>query len=212
MTQARRTVCWLVIVAAVGAAAAGAQPRLERRDGARVVLTRLPPVLTEEEVERQLTTGLTTTFAFRLDVPGEPRGGDSGGARVEIRYGLWDEVFLARTVDAEGEHPELALGSMEELVQWWGELELVVLASHPAPGERTARVRLEVVPFSRSEQLDTQRWLSDSASRSEGPGSRTEGGESLGRVFRVLIATSIQRRPLTEYRWSLTIPARENIP
>ena len=80
----------------------------------------------------------------------------------------------------------------------------------------TARVILEVVPFSHSEQLDTRRWFEESVQRAEqdkneGISRSAEGGdESLGRVFSVLIATSIRRRAVTSYRWDVDWPGRSS--
>jgi hypothetical protein len=121
-------------------------------------------------------------------------------------FDSWDEVFLVQILDGAGERHEHVLSSFEELEGWWVELRLVLLASPVVGGGEEAKVVLDVIPFSRSEQLDTQRWLADSVSRGERSGGTPQGGDSLGRVFSVLIATSIQRRPVTSYRWILTNP------
>jgi hypothetical protein len=201
-------VAGLLMLAAV---AVDAQPELEL-EGGRVVLGDLPPVLADDEVTRQLTTGLTATLAFRVEV-----AGIVGGCRIEIRYELWDEVFHVTTLEIDRPPASTTLASREALEEWWSRLRLAVVdptvldaASRPPP--QVARVILEVVPFSHSEQLDTQRWFEESVQRAEqgkneGISRSTEGGEeSLGRVFSVLIATSIRRRAVTSYRWDVAWP------
>ena len=196
------------LLALVTVAAAAAQPSLELEDG-KVVLGALPPVLADEEVTRQLTTGLTATLAFRVEAAGAV-----GGARVEIRYELWDEEFYVTTVGIDGRPSRATVPSREALDAWWAGLRLAVFdaGSAPDPAPESARVILEVVPFSHSEQLDTQRWFEESVQRAEqgkneGISRSAEGGEeSLGRVFGVLIATSIRRRAVTSYRWDVAWP------
>ena len=204
---------WSLLVLITAAAAAAAQPSLELEDG-ELVLSSLPPVLADAEVTRQLTTGLTATLAFRVEA-----NGVVGGARIEIRYELWDEVFHVTTVEIDGRPTRATLTSREALDGWWSGLQLAVLeAADSAPGAapNTARVILEVVPFSHSEQLDTRRWFEESVQRAEqdkneGISRSAEGGdESLGRVFSVLIATSIRRRAVTSYRWDVDWPERSS--
>ncbi len=78
--------------------------------------------------------------------------------------------------------------------------------------ERRTRVVLDVVPFSQAERDDTERWFSEvigAAARSgeeETERSPDDREESLGRVLSVMIATSIQRRALTSYQWTLELP------
>ena len=187
----------LLGVLATLAGVVSAQPVLEL-EADRIVLARLPPVLSDEEVARQLTTGLTATLAFRVEA-----GATVGGARVEIRYELWDEVFHVLTLGIDGRPNLQTLPSTEALEAWWAKLRLPVLDGDVASNAaQKVRVILDVVPFSHSEQLDTQRWFEQSVQRAEqgkneGISHPAEGGESLGRVFSVLIATSIRRQALT---------------
>lgn len=175
-----------------------------------VVLSGLPPILADDEVRAQLETGLTTTLLFHL----EPRDRDAPtGARVEIRYELWDEVFHVAAVTADGRLERSVLASFEDLGEWWSRLKLVVVA----PGTswragRRARVVLDVVPFSQAERDDTERWFSEVIAAAAGSGreevdrSPDDREESLGSVLSVLIATSIQRRALTTYQWAVQLP------
>jgi hypothetical protein len=185
--------------------------KVELEEGARVVLIGLPAVLGDEEIVRHLTSGLTTTLAFRAEL----RGHESiGGARVEVRYELWEEVFqvVAVGIDGRGERQELA--DLEALASWWSTLRLTVLelaGDQPAAGQNL-ELTLEVVPFSASEQDDTQRWFSRSfgASKSGDSERVTDAaerrGDSLENVLGVLMATSIQRHPVLTRSWKVSIP------
>jgi len=194
-------------------------PILERETESWFVLTGLPPVLSAGEVEPHLTKGLTTTFVFVVDLLGVSQGKQAGGARVEIRYELWDEVFHATTTDIGGKVTREVIDSIENLVTWWEgqRLRVVDLDVLSSGVGSQARVRLDVVPFSRTEQRETQEWFARSVSaaelaRNEGASASVDGSSGgQDGVFSVLIATSIQRRPLTSYRWTIDLP-RERSP
>lgn len=193
--------------------AAAAQPILERPPGDWIVLTRLPPLLGREEIRKHLETGLTTTLAFQLRA-----GGESGGARVDIRYELWDEVWIVTRADASGRVQRATFPSFERLAEWWRDLRLEALkAGRSAMGraDGVAEVRLRVIPFSQSEQLDAQRWFSQALEQQARGGSGSgaavtqalkEQPEPFGSVLNLLLATSIGRRALQEYEWNLRLP------
>lgn len=213
----RSTASWLVIVAFLGASAghtAANKPSLIRDRNELVLLTDLPPILEEEEVAEQLGKGLTTTFAFQVDLP--VAGGQAAGvARAEIRFELWDEVFHVATIGVDARVSRRVISSHEELLDWWEDLALPVLdgSSEAAASASQARVTLEVVPFSRAEQDEAQRWFAEGVGRREGAGESVSDSPddregSLEQVFSVLIATSIQRRALISYRWTLDLPRR----
>jgi hypothetical protein len=197
-----------LIAAATWAASVEEMPRLETTQEG-IALTHLPDVLEIEEIAAQLRSGLTTTFVFRAETPGSSAG-LRGGAHVAIRYELWDEVFHVEVLGIDGRVERSTLASREALLGWWRKLSLPLFGTPPASPAAGVRVRvaLEVVPFSRAEQDATRRWLADGAqgsgeSYSESPEDR---GASLERVFSVLLATSIQRRALISYRWTLDFP------
>lgn len=199
----------LLALAAVPAMATEAV-RLERLDDGWIAVTRPPPILGDEEIRRQLTSGLTTTFAFTV----EGRGGVQGGARVEVRYHLWDEVYRAAVVEIDGTVRRRELPSREELESWWRELRLRALKVSTVPtGLDRLRITLDVIPFSSREEEDTQRWLSETLARAgdpprNPPGDRAEEGIGLGQVFNALLATSIRRKAVSSYRWTVAVPAR----
>lgn len=194
-------------------------PRLELQRGDHIVLSGLPALLSDETVEPQLRTGLTSTLVFRVSAPGTQGGKSRGGARLEIRYDLWDEVFYVTKLEITGEVERLRLDSGQALVEWWGGLRLIVLdAGTVRATAELARVELDLLPFSRSEELDTQRWYSESVGRAEhnpdGEGVRSPSGDSnsMEQVFGLLIATSIRRRPLVAHEWMVELPVRETSP
>lgn len=201
----------LLPLAAAGQEAAPRAPTAIR-DGGGVHLTRLPSILGRDEVRRHLDTGLTTSFLFKVSLR-LPSGGSTlkGAARVEIRYEPWDEVYQLAALGLDGRLVQHNLSSFGDLESRWRDLRLLVLV----PPERTRlgvgpklRIDLEVLPFSSTEQRDTRRWFSESLERS-GRGNAENAGqvseersETLGEVFNLLMATSIQRRAVVDYRWT----------
>jgi hypothetical protein len=181
-----------------------------------LVLSRLPPILAEEEVKKQLGTGLTTRFLFVVKAQGDA-GRIKGGARVDVRYELWDEVYIVTRIDATGRVLRTNLPSFEKLAEWWRDARLVALRAQAAATVRSAEVRLSVIPFSQAEQLDAQRWFSQalSAEKSGSAGAVSDAvqdqPESFSQVLNLLMATSIGRAPLLELQWDLAIPGSTTV-
>jgi hypothetical protein len=190
-------------------------PRLEAVDGERWELTALPPVLADAEVEPNLTSGLTSTFVLQLTVRDRHGAKVVGGARIQLRYEHWDEIFHIATLDAAGHVERRTAASFADLAEWWRSLRLTVFQPPPelAAGAEI-RVAVDLVPFSRSEQDDAQRWFSDSldhsgrSSAEELAQSADESPGRLSQVFNLLMATSIGRRAAVTYRWTLAPPPR----
>ncbi len=202
---------YVLLVAVVLAPALGATeaPRLELDAEGRLVLAGLPPILADDGVKEHLKSGLTTSIYFR---PGKL----AGGARVDIRYDLWDEVFVL-TAAGRGERIERARAStFDQLLEWWQALRLVLLdgARLEPPWPARLRVTADVVPFSAAEQDDARRWFSESIDEQRRSGTSEVGrsgeksSETLSRTFNLLLATSIRRRSLASYPWTLTVPPR----
>ena len=194
----------LILVFALAGRLEAAAPALERSSGEGVVLTQLPPVLRQKEIRHHLGTGLTTTLAF------EVRAGDRtrGGARIDVRYELWDEVWLVTRADTSGRAQRARFPSFEQLESWWRDLRLDVLPARASAGQ--AEVRLRIIPFSQSEQLDAQRWFSRSLATEPPNGSAGAVSgvlvEPSGDLFNLLLATSIGRPALLEFEWNIKIP------
>jgi len=206
----RRGVLVALALASLCAAARAAPPPGVSLDaGQRLVAGRLAAVLAEEAVARQLESGLTTTFVFRVEVTGRVLG----GARVDVRYDLWDEAFEVVTVGADGRGERVTLAGRAALATWWSSLELVVAerGAVGAPAPRELVLALEVVPFSASEQDDAQRWFVRSfgaTATSDGPqvtDPAERRGDSLEKVLGVLMATSIRSSALYTTRWAVAV-------
>lgn len=200
----RRALFAFLAVLLLAGPAAAAGPALERSAEA-VTLTRLPPLLRSNEVRRHLETGLTTTLAFEIRLTGGGRV--RGGARIDIRYELWDEIWLVTRADTLGRTQRARFPSFEQLETWWRDLRLDVLPARTPAGP--AEVRLRVIPFSQSEQLDAQRWFSRSLATESADSAGAVSGlleEPSGDLFNLLLATSIGRPALQEYEWKLAVP------
>jgi hypothetical protein len=199
--------CGLLLAARVLSAAP-----LLRPEGSWIVLSGLPPLLERAEIRKQLDSGLTATLAFDVRTTGASPEKLRGGARVDVRYELWDEIYVVTRLDASGRRERLRFDSFEKLGRWWREARLAVL---PVPrgveqgmGQWTGSVWLRVIPFSQSEQRETQRWLSESMAGEEGSaGAVSQALEdrpaSLSQVLQLLVATSIGRPALFEQEWKL---------
>lgn len=200
--------CCLLMASPALAAGPSLQP-----EGGWVVLSGLPPLLDRAEIRKQLDSGLTATLAFDVRTTGASPEKLRGGARVDIRYELWDEIYVVTRLDASGKRERLRFDSFDKLGRWWREARLVVL---PLPrslgqgsGQWTSSVWLRVIPFSQAEQRETQRWLSESMA-GEGEGSAGAVAQaledrpaSLSQVLQLLVATSIGRPALFEQEWKL---------
>jgi len=200
----------LAFVSAAVTARAAPAPTIRVDSQHRIVVGRLPAILGEEAVARQLQSGLTTTFVFRVDSGGR----EFGAARVDVRYDLWDEVFEVVAVGSDGRGERQTLDGRAALEAWWSALELIVgdLSALPAGRSKEVHLALEVVPFSASEQDDAQRWFERSFGATTGSdGARVtdaaeQRGDSLEKVLGVLMATSIRGSVLFSSRWTLPVP------
>jgi hypothetical protein len=208
---------WVTILfVLVAAAPAGAveAPRLELDHGALVV-SGLPDVLSRPEVRPHLASGLTTTFVVRVSAADGRGGKAAGGGTVAVRFEPWDEVFLVAAAGVEGGARKDSLPSFDRLASWWRDLKLPALAAaglSPA-GPWQVKIAVHVVPFSESERADTQSWFS--ASVGEGQRSNAEDLSTAAKknpesgILGLLVATSIQRRSLVSYDWTVTFrPSR----
>jgi hypothetical protein len=157
-----------------------------------VVAATLPlSILQDASVRKQLRSGLTTTFLFVV------RQRDTrvvSGARIEIRYDLWDEVWIVQKVEHDRKSERHRLTSLDALEKWW-RTPLRMLAT------KASRVMLQIdmsaLPFSAAEEADARQWIT----KSGGVGTNS-GGTGL---VDALIGTTISAKPLTSYRWNVEL-------
>ena len=212
----RRTLWGSILIVLVGAAPAGAveAPRLELDHGA-LVISGLPDVLSRPEVRPHLASGLTTTFVVRVSATDGRGAKAAGGGTVAVRFEPWDEVFLVAAAGVGGGARKDSLPSFERLAAWWRDLKLPALSAaalSPA-GTWQVKIAVHVVPFSESERADTQSWFSasvggDPRSNAEDLSAAAKKNPESG-ILGLLVATSIQRRSLVSYDWTVTFrPSR----
>jgi hypothetical protein len=158
-----------------------------------VVAAALPlSILAERDVRKQLGSGLTTTF---LVIARNRGNGNVSGARMEVRYDLWDEVWIVRRVEFDGKVDAQRITSRDALDKWW-HTPLRLLATGAA--RVSLQLDLNVLPFSAAEKEDARQWMSKSG------GVVTPGGSS-GSVIDALIGTTIDAKPITSYRWNVEL-------
>jgi hypothetical protein len=204
----------LALVLAAPSLRAAGRPAVALGKDRLLVVSALPGILTEPSVKPHLSTGLTTSLVVEVTASDGRGSKVRGGGKIDVRYELWDEVFLVTRTDAAGRGRRESLPSFERLEEWWRKLEIAALstAGLDPGGNWDVKVRVSVIPFSQSEQREAQRWFSDSigeARREESaePGEvPVESPDRLSEALDLLIATSIKRRSIASYAW--TVPFR----
>ena len=154
-------------------------------------------VLTSAEVKKQLRSGLTTAFVINVS-----SGGVDGGARIEIRYDLWNEKYVTNTIDVTGHEQASSAPNDDDLARWWRQSVPIVLGHSTVNAPMS--VRLRVLPFSAREQEETQRWLSRSLDDG-GQRDSPSGKQTNAKLLEIIVGTSIKRRPILEYRWTVPV-------
>jgi hypothetical protein len=160
-----------------------------------VVAASLPSaVLSDSDVRKRLASGLTTTFI----AVARNRASDSlSGARLEVRYDLWDEVWIVRRVEFDRRTDQQRIASMDALEKWW-KVPLRLLAS--SQPRVAIELELTVLPFSSAESDDARQWIS----KSGGVGTSSGGSGFVD----ALIGTTISAKPITSYRWNAEVVLR----
>jgi hypothetical protein len=158
-----------------------------------IVATVLPvSILSNSAVKKQLGTGLTTTF---LLVARQRPANARSAARLEIRYDLWDDVWLVRRIEFDGRQERARITSLEALEKWWRTPVRLLTSS-------ASRVQLQldlsVLPFSAAEKEDARQWISKS-------GGVADSGGGAGGIVDALIGTTIGAEPITSFKWTLEL-------
>jgi hypothetical protein len=190
----RRYIFAALILAAAALARGQEQPLVVSVLPGGTVGVSLPAsILQRADVRKQLGGGLTTTFLILA------HDGDlKGGARIEIRYDLWDEVYHVRRVEFDA-HVERQRFTAEQLERWWRTTPTRLLST--SRDALRLQVELSVLPFSAAEEEDARQWLSKSG------GVASHGARSAG-IVDVLIGTTIQARPLLTFKWAVDVRMR----
>ena len=196
MTRATRRLALVSLCLGLIAPLFAATPPSTQLRGDTLYVTLPADLIAHKDVRRQLTSGLTTTFAVVATAEEAKR---TGGIRIDVRYEPWDEVFFVTTRTAGSAPKTQRLASIAQLESWWRETPLPLLPH--ANGIASVQLTVEVLPFSVEEQQETQRWLTRSLGESR-PLSEGTGDTS---VVDVLFGTSIKRRPILRYKWQLQV-------
>lgn len=201
----------LLICLLIGLGAGGSMPRPKATVARNGTLTITLPtaLLQSREIRQQLTSGLTTVFVLTVTASGDGTTA-KGGARIDVRLDLWEEKYLVTVLDPSGQERKLTFAGDAELARWWSENPISVTTPRkfgPRPGQRPAKhvdveVKLKMLPFSSQEQSDTQRWLSRTLSADRMPSGEFTPAQS-AQILRIIVETSVRRRPLLEYHWSI---------
>jgi hypothetical protein len=168
------------------------RPAFGVQPGGLVTATLPVSVLHSPAVRKQLASGLTTTFVVAA------RQRDRvGGARIEVRFDLWDEVWLVRRIDLDRREDRQRLASMDALEKWWHvPMRIFTTADRAIP----LQVDLSVLPFSASEEEDARQWIAKG-----GGVARPSGGEGL---VDVLIGTTLSAKPIIRWRWDVQVASK----
>jgi hypothetical protein len=159
-----------------------------------IVTAVLPPqILHDRSVRRHLDSGLTTTFLLLARHPG-----GEGGARLEVRYDLWDEVWIVRRVDLDRTVDHQRLSSLEALDRWWRTPLRIVRTD---ASKVALDLHLAVLPFSAAEAEDARQWIA----KSGGVGTSAGSG---GAIVDALIGTTLSAKPITSFRWRIEVTLR----
>jgi hypothetical protein len=181
-----------VLVMALALPSSAQTPEFIAQPG-RIAAVVLPAaVLSDRDVHDQLGSGLTTTFLLTARQRG---AGESGAAHIEIRFDLWDDVWLVRRIEFDGKEERLRIPSRQLLDQWWS---TPVRFFGAAAGRVMLTVTLTVLPFSVAEGKDAREWMAKSAGAS--------AAEPRSSPFvTALIGTTLNAKPIRSYRWTANI-------
>jgi len=182
----------MLTLALLLAALVHAQHRPAFGHNSGVVSATLPlTILDSPAVKKQLSSGLTTTFILAARQRERLLG-----ARIEVRYDLWDDVWLVRRIEFDRREDRQRLTSREALEKWW--LTPVRIFTSAAPAV-PLQVELTVLPFSASEEEDARQWIA------KGGGVATPSSAGL---VDVLVGTTLSAKPIIRWRWDVRVAER----
>ena len=198
-----QVLCLMVSVTAVCVGAEAQQVVGSEDDADSLQLTELPGLLDAAAVRERLRSGLTNSFVFEVSLRTQGRWRPTGGGRIDLRWELWDELYLIEVFGCDGARSRHTVRTLEGLKEWWGSVKIPVLANRNVHDGDTVRVVMTFVPFSAAEERSAEQWLVESA-RAQDRGARTSSG-----VLEVLVASSIAREAVLERRWEVRVQRRD---
>lgn len=150
-----------------------------------------------EKVRQQLESGLTTTLLIQVEARPGVGGGAKirGGARLDIRYEPWDEVFLVTCYHHDGRQEKLTAIDYNALLDWLHENPPKVAVLLPKNSRWVVEVSVSVLPFSQREADRTQRWFAKTLS------NVGKERSDPNKVLDLLAASAIKRKPLVRFFW-----------
>ena len=203
-----RAAAILLVLAPLTVQAAEPRVSVDSATGS-VVVRHLEGVIDAPEVTRNLDSGLTNSFVIQASVHRGRGNVVSGAARVDIRWELWDELYLVDVVAFDGHVTHLKLASKDDLARWWSSAAFPVLSGrgHAVNGSEEVTLVVTFVPFSQSEVEAARRWVAGSgeATGSAPTGSNQPEGRSSSAVVNLVVATSIVRRAIFRREWTVTL-------
>jgi hypothetical protein len=194
-----KRVFFLAILLTAGVALAARPTPLVVRDAGRIRVALPKELVSDAEIQKELRRGLTTTFMLVADT-----GQRRGGARIELRYELWDELYLVRAISVDGSEQKATLPSLAALAEWWNSPRVTVLVGEVP--DSSLQLRLDVLPFSAGEEADAKRWLAQSANAAaESAAASSSPSATSTPLLDAVIGTSVRRKPLLSYVWRVRL-------
>lgn len=173
-------------------------------------------LLEDASVRKKLYSGLTTTFELesRFSQAEKPHY-----AVLQVRYEIWEEVFVISRVDADGQIGRFRFVDLAQTAAWLAENPLRIAPTPdntgPPAGRLTCRVRL--IPFSQSEGRLAEDWFAkvlrvpDAVTTGQSDASRERALDESsdgGGIFEVLMSKSIRRKSIRSVRWQWRLDGR----
>lgn len=194
LRMVRRAIVFTALLMLAAMARAQQRPSFVVQPGGGVAAMLPASIINDARVRKHLNSGLTTTFLLTARQRG--REGITG-ARVEVRYDLWDEVWIARRIEMGRRGERQTFASQEALEKWWRMPLRLLTTDLP---KVTLQVDLNVLPFSAAEEDDARQWIS----KSGGVGTSAD----VPGLVHALIGTTITAKPITTYRWNVELSLR----
>jgi hypothetical protein len=201
-----RGLCTLVALTFLAAAVAAAdtvRPQVACDATGHCAVSQLPAIVADRDVRSYLQSGLTTSLVLTFTAKDRAGTRRQAAARVDVRYEPWEETFEV-WVAVTGSAPRKDSIAPARLASWWSDLRVSFVLDGPAVG--SARVDVDLIPFSEEEEADTRRWYAE-ALRGGGLQRSSVDGGAIAAVpmLDALTLTSIKRHGVLRFSWSAPV-------